>query len=872
MPYRMLSIAVALALHTATAQAAAPGAQLAQDRDAATATPEKTIMPAQQVPSSPASSTFDPTTSDNSATADDLDHIVVVGYRLNQYQGAAEFDTTFIGALPRGNGDLGTLLRFHPNVQLDESANNGKTPGEIRSAEISINGAPYYQNAFRVDGINFTNDLDPSTNSSPNSYGDVPSATQGLALDTSLVERITVYDSNVPATFGRFNGGVIDATTRRANDRLSGSVAVRTTRSAWTQYKIDSAERPSFELSTTADEQPEFEKWDIRTRLEGRFKNGLGIAARVNMVRSVIPLRGYINDFDSAADESRKEMTRQNINASLKVDWTAPSGLELEASAIHAPTDERYFIQNARNSYFDIRQGGPVVGVKLAFERGDYDLRVSLTHSDLQSSRRSGADYFRNWNWSPDKNWGNPTRSNPSSIEGAWGDIDQRQRETGAQLRVSRAPLGWGPTQHTLSAGLEVTRRFADYRRLVDHTLDIRSAPTNTCTASNGIIDTVACSLSPTLRTGRGQYLTLRDVYRAGAFEVRADDYAAHIEDEIEWGRVQLRTGLRLEGDDYMRKQTVSPRLAIAWDVTGDGDTRVTAGVNRYFGRTFFGNALREGRDALRVSFTRGANLVYGAGTSSASLNRFVELDIPYSDEQTLGAEQILGGLKFGAKWVGRKGRDEILRRRVRNTTDPNFVANVFEYTNDGRSRSDTYTFNLAPLDPWEWGPTRHHWFLAADWTDVRRNYTDYDSSLDPLLAEQDVLYNGERIRFDELPADNFNRPWSARLAMRSDLQRWGLTMSHFLRYRAGYRDVGFIETRTVDGLPIDVYADTDFPDTWTLDSSVEWERQWRQRTTTFARLEVSNVTNRSNRRRSASSTSVYEQGRQHWLELGLRF
>ena len=242
------------------------------------------------------------------------------------------------------------------------------------------------------------------------------------------------------------------------------------------------------------------------------------------------------------------------------------------------------------------------------------------------------------------------------------------------------------------------TRRFADYRRLVDHTLDIRSAPTNTCTASNGTVDTVACSLSPTLRIGRGQYLTLRDIYRAAAFEVRADDYAAHIEDEIKWGRVQLRAGLRLDGDDYMRKQTVSPRLAIAWDVTGDGDTRVTAGVNRCFGRTFFGNALREGRDALRISYTRSANLVYGAGTSSAGLNRFVELDIPYSDEQTLGADQIVGGLKFGAKWVGRQGRDEILHRRVRNTTDPAYVANAVVCASGDAQRPAAMGSDAEPL------------------------------------------------------------------------------------------------------------------------------------------------------------------------------
>jgi hypothetical protein len=831
-----------------------------------------------EIPSAPAPSqttakpSSERTSSDKKAAdAEEIDTIIVLGYRLNLYQGQAEFDNTFIDALPRGNGDLGTLLRIHPNVQFDERASNSNTPGEIRSAEISINGAPYYQNAFRVDGVNFTNDLDPATKASANSYADVPSGTQGLALDTSLVERITVYDSNVPAAFGRFNGGVVDAVTRNAKDQLSGSLALRTTRSDWTQYKVSASDRPSFELSTTEDQQPQFEKWDLRTRLEGRMNNGLGIAGRINVVRSEIPLRAYVNDFRSNGDESQKDMVRQNVNASLKMDWVTPGGIELEASTIYAPTDERYFIQNARDSYFDIRQGGPVLSAKVGFERNGYRMQARLSHSDLDSSRRSDADYFRNWNWSPDKGWGNPNRSNPSSIEGAWGDIDQRQRESAVQLSVNRDPLRWGVTAHQLSAGVEFTRRYAEYRRLQDHIVDFRPTPTNTCTATNGVVDTVACSLSPTIRNGRGQYLAARDIYRAGDFRVEADDYAVYLQDDIEWGRVQIRAGLRLEGDDYMRQRTVSPRLAFAWDLFGNGDSRLTAGVNRYFGRTFFGNALREGRDALRLSFTRGTSLVYGPATTSASLNRFVELDIPYTDERTVGLDQNIGGFNLGLKWVGRSGRDEILRRRVRNT-DPAFVSNVFEYTNTGRSRSDTYTLNFAPQAPWEWGPSRHHWFLAADWTDVRRNYNDYNSSLDPIEAARTVLYNGDRIRFDELPAGNFNRPWSARLATRSDLPRWGLTMSHFFRYRAGYRDVGFVETRVIDGESVDVYADSDFDDTWTLDSSLEWERKVKATWTVFSRLEVTNVTNRTNTSRTSSGARVFETGRQYWLELGLRF
>lgn len=863
---RMTAIACAigfvLSSQPSTAQCEPPPA------DASAAAPRRAPSDA------PAAPVAEPDISDDSAgaRARELDRVVVLGYRLGPYQGEAEFDSVFIDALPRGNGDLSTLLRIHPNVQFDEAAGSSRAPGEIRPAEIAINGAPYYQNAFRIDGINFTNDLDPASNGSANSYADVPSATQGLALDTSTVERVTVYDSNVPAAFGRFNGGVVDARTRRAGERLSGSVAVRTTRSSWTEYNVDPADQPSFEQSTTADAQPEFEKWDLRARLEGRTRGGLGLLGSMSMVRSTIPLRGYVDGFDSAGDASRKEMTRQNVNLGLRADWTAPDGLELQAAAFYAPTDERYFIQNARDSFFDIRNGGPVLSLGADRGLGAHTLTARLSYSDLESSRRSEADYFRRWDWSPEKNWGNPNRSNPSSIEGAWGDIDQRQREIGLSLGWRREAFDLKGASHAFSAGIDIQNRYAEYARLSPHIVDLRIAATGTCSASDGSVDTTACSLSPTLSNRRGQYFRGRDVYETGRFDVRANDIAAYIEDEIGWKRLRLRAGLRAEYDDGMRKTTLSPRLAVAWDLLGDDRARVTAGINRYHGRTFFSNALREGREALRVSYVRGPSLLYGSGERSLSLNRFAELNIPYADELTLGADLRLWGLNFGLKWVGREGRDEILRRRVSNGGAPGFASRVFEYRNDGRSSSDTYTFNIAPARPREWRGSRHHWFLAADWTDVRRNYNTYESSLDPALAETVVLYAGERVRYDELPAGNFNRPWTVRLATRSDIPRWGLTLSNFLRYRAGYRDVVFLGQRVDDGESLDAYGAEDLDPTWTLDTSLEWERRLKETLTVFSRLEINNIANRVNAQRVGSGGVVYEPGRQYWLELGMRF
>lgn len=127
--------------------------------------------------------------------------------------GKKTFDRQQLGEMPITNGDITSVLKRHPNVQFDNKNQSGKNPGEIDPANISINGARFWQNRFNVDGMNMNNDLDPgNTDKGPNSLG---GRSQGLALDLDLLGDITVYDSNVPASFGGFNGGVVDVSTRQ---------------------------------------------------------------------------------------------------------------------------------------------------------------------------------------------------------------------------------------------------------------------------------------------------------------------------------------------------------------------------------------------------------------------------------------------------------------------------------------------------------------------------------------------------------------------------------------------------------------------------------------------------------------------------------
>lgn len=803
------------------------------------------------------------------------DPVKVIGQRLFPYQEGLVLDRAYIDEQIRGNGDIGSLLRINPNVQFDEMSRTSRNMGEIRPADISINGGLYYQNSFLLDGASFNNDLDPAGTTLPANAQDVPSHAQGIALDTSLIGSLTVYDSNVPASYGGFNGGVVEAESRKARDSFSGSVALRMARSAWNEVHIAEPALLGFEQSASEAQQPQYDKYEVRATVEGRTGNGLGLIGNVVRTRSVIPLRGYTAGNSSSSDANRKDQVRENTSASLRADWSNGEGLEIGASVTYAPTDERYFIINAKNAFYDLEQGGPIASLRVNWQRGAWTWRNSLSYSQLDSSRRSEVDYWKSWARSGEMDWG----VNNSSFEGSWGNIDQSDRNIAYKLSVEREPLRWGRSEHRLQYGLEYRDRKAEYHRLNDHYSWLNPLATTTCTDRLGVIDRDGCSLSPVaangtgLIKGRGQYFSRRTTYREGYFGASNREWSVFAQDDVRLGRWSVRPGLRVDGDSLVGKTTLAPRLALSWDVFGNRDTLFTAGLNRYYGRNFFGFKLREGRERLQVEQRRTGNLIWDAPRTSAINYRFDQLRIPYSDELAVGINQRWAGLDLNLKYVRRENRDEVLRESIPAPDNSGqYATRVGRYTNRGRSRSETYTLSAGPSTPLRWAGTVTNAQLAFDYTDVRRNYNDYETAYNDSFDET-VRYDGQIMRRWDIPARDFNRPWTARLATQTRLPEAGLLWSNFLRYRGGYRGLRQSGTELYQGEPITVIEEVAYPNSWTWDTSVEWSLDLPHRQETYVRVEVQNLTNRANLISSASATATYyEPGRSYWLELGYRF
>lgn len=808
----------------------------------------------------------------------ELQNTVVLGNpEENAFQGETVIGRKAIQAFPGANGDITTLLRMHPSVQFNNVQQSSNAPGEIDPADISINGAKYYQNNFMIDGISINNDLDPGEHSynSVRQFDSAPSRSHGIALDADLLEEVRVYDSNVPAEYGGFNGGVVDAITRKPTQALHGKISASMTRSEWTKYHISGDDKENFANTSDEQYQPEFEKTTVRGTLEGHLTEDFGAILNFSQKRSTIGLNGYADGYESPVGENSKDQTRRIDNYLLKTYWNVNDRLTLDTSLTYAPQENAFFYADRRDGGFVNEGGGWQGSVKGTWLADNAIWTHKLAVTNLTSSRDSEASDYINWYYSDAKNWGNPDSTSARSAEGAFGDLEQTQRGVTYTTKADWLPLQLAGTEHSLTTGLELSHQIATWERTkaVNSVSNFTRDNGTTCAGDS------LCSVSPLLNGNTRQYANRRTEYGAGKIEITENKYAFFMQDKIQWGQLTLRPGVRLEGDDYMEKKTVAPRFSGDYDLFGDRSTVLVFGANRYYGRNLYKYRLADGRNSLLTSYTRRSLTADWVGTRQGSLSKFSTLDIPYDDELTVGIDQRWLDTDFRLKYVNRKGRDKINRSLGRVQGLPaadGYATEYFTYTNEGRSESDNVTLSITPLDELKFMGTRTSVQLAFDWSRTKDAYGNYDDAINAdEYSNEDVLYDGSLMKYSELPASNFNRPWTGRMTTITEIPQWHLTWSNFFRYRGAYDQI--IDTGDevqIDGQDVAVYetARVDAAPTW--DMRLDWELPTGRDEAVFVAVDVTNVADRVNPIVSsrANAGTTYEVGRQYWLEVGYRF
>ncbi len=783
--------------------------------------------------------------SPSSASEPELSQITVVGTVEASASGRTSLGSDVIEVLPRGNGSLNELLGFFPDVQLSEDARASRQGGEILPPPISISGGKTFQNHFNIDGIGNNSLLDPTADN-PLDINNVPGHPQELFIDSRLIEEINLYDSNVPARFGGFTGGVVDVRTKSPGTLFGGAIDYRTTRSAWTSFHLDDADRASTSSSSSSRLQPEFEKQDAGLSLNIPINPDMGVLLSHRILDSKIPLKHL---------GQSKEEGRRLQNFFLKHAYYFGDDDLLETTLLYTPYRAERFIANSLNSDFSIRGGGLSVGSTLTrfTSAGEWTFRGSASRSE---NKRSAPSNWYQWANTGTHNWGNLNQSEISP-EGGFGDLEKTQASVGLETQYRGYPISHGRSTHQFTLGAEIEQIKGTFNR---------PRTTYVYNGFNHDRRPIDCGNDNETCTDGEQYFTQRNVYEASAVETKIHHLAMHLEDEIIWQRLSLRPGVRLDADDFMNNLNLAPRLATHVDLSGTGQTILTAGLNRYYGRSLLTYKLREvilpfkrqSRTMFQNQLTDWMESAYKGGT----IYRFSKLKTPYSDELALGLDQKLGGGLLSAKYVLRKGRNEFARELSETQPDGN---RIYTTNNNGSSRHDSY--RLA----WERRWSTQSLLVNLTYQDSRESNEDYNDILEDDPAKDRVWFRDEVLDRAELPKGNYNRPWVASLIYSLQLGEH-LHFTNSARYRSGYRNIeptgetkviSIGETDQLTGESIsealNVYAEVKRAGALVFD----WRLDWAPGPAgLLIELELLNVLNK---KVETGTAGRFEMGRQLW-------
>jgi hypothetical protein len=359
----------------------------------------------------------------------------------------------------------------------------------------------------------------------------VHGADQTIFYDSSLVDSVTVYSSNVPVKYGNFLGGLVAAElVDPRTDRWHGVFSARHTRSEW--FNLRSVD----DESETSDNQARFRADSLFASVDGPVGEKLALLFAVTRNWSVIPLQFKEND----GTFSDKNQRRSNENFFAKVLFT-PSGLQLTLDATYAPYSEERWKSGWGNSDWTIENKAYRLGSKLEWSS---DAGVLTLQGRILAKR------FQ------------PRFGHQCVVE------QQHHKRAGGRHRGRHDGLAGTGRQTGLRSGgvCHPGHSVADIQRHgyqeCDHGHVERAAYTNGTTV-NFLV-----------RTDYLEYDQTRTLNTVGWY----------VQPEFQWGRFTFTPGLRIDYDDYSFNTNTSPRLKAEFDTMGDGALRLVGGVSRYYG------------------------------------------------------------------------------------------------------------------------------------------------------------------------------------------------------------------------------------------------------------------------------------------------
>ncbi|WP_287244131.1 TonB-dependent receptor plug domain-containing protein [Pseudoalteromonas sp.] len=856
--------------------------------------------------------TTDPQCNDkNNKQCKEIERITVkgqyIGIEVPEVIGRAYLDRNFIEATPKGNGDINELIALLPGVQLSEDYYSIDNLAEISAPEISISGAKPWQTGFMIDGMNYNNRLDPASASRIGaSENEVSGGVQSMNINSQIVESITVYDHNIPADFGDFSGGVVDAETISPfSTDTRVSFGIRGNRSDWGEYHIiDNDEPDDTTEGQDAIEPPVYEKTNIDFSIQKKLNE------QHALLMSVSYLKSDISDISLSA---QKVESRENINALLKYSYRDGWVDSLDLSVMYAPYTSDSYLKDVLNSDYQVEGGSFGFTANLAEETrfGHFSSKFNMSQSD---NNRTGPAHFYTWLQAKGKEWGQladqSADSTPVSEYGGYGNLDNTQTSFNWRNTLTLERKKWGNTEHAIRVGAELNHQNYERTRQQNYykyDSPIQYSSTNEQLNCSGYtldcveqsfyvdLDTLAEQLGGSIDFNNpehllaysnnvattAQYFNSRLVTPSENIDVSLNKAALYATDVITWKQFDFHLGVRYDYDDFFKNHNIAPRFSMGYDVFNDGNTLLTAGLNRYYDAGLLGYKIKEQQKfAYREYRPIQSGYLQAWLPSSYTGNfRYIYDDVksPYDDEIALGLRHATESFgNFAVKYVHRDKKDQLSRNEETNLKNDGYQ--YITIYNNGTGESERYSLS------WDAKFGDHSIWANASYSQNSESNSDYTATPDNTPIETLVSYEGELMSLSELDTlkANFGRPVTANFGWNTD---WtdtfstGLTATYSGSYTTAIKSssdqrIGIgSECTTCEAVEIFVpkYEAHTFDSRIMFALSSRWNYQISQSQSLEFRLDISNLFNARSHAITEGNSGI-EPGRMFWLGVSYNY
>jgi hypothetical protein len=774
--------------------------------------------------------------------------------------------------MPNSSKNITDFLKVNPNVQFGIGQNAANTQANLKPAEISINGAQSFQNKFVINGVNNTNILDPMGVGDA-STGQLNSGSQGVILNTDLLCRLEVLDSNVSAKHSGFTGGVVAADTCAPDTEIGkvhGSIIYDYTSSAWSRYNIETeADRKRFDGESTQSNQKEYTKQGLSATAYTKLSETTGIDVFASMRESIIPVA---SGFDSPKTVDQK---KQNINIGSTVWYNPNDTLKSKFGFTYGNLNSNNYVESRRDSKNKIDNHTALVFGEISKKLDHVTVTQKLNYQQIDNARDWDTSISKIWLYSEgSKDWVNKDKV----FEGSMGtDVTLKQRSIAYDLDAVFDPIQLGSTTQQWGIGAGYRNDHVSWNRPGNY--EIYSATTSgrnqtlfDLKGEQCLVGDLLCDESLTASGFNGQYFAKGNINKAGSFKGTYEQSYIYAENNISWRNFTTRLGLRADYDSSNHNFNLAPRTNISYKPFSNESLKLLAGWNRYYSAPTYITDLQRQIADLNYTVTRtdqNTPWVEEYRTTATS-TRKSDLKTPYTDEFVASINSQVKNININLKWVNRKFKDEITRNHT-NIPNNNFIYS-YEYGNSGFGKSDIYSLSLNTISPIEFYNTQHQFGIGLDYTETYRGSPDYASNFKEADMNEMVVYNGEIIRYIDRPSVDFNQPFTARLSWDIQFKNLPININNYLSYKNAYK-YALIQSRKYEhnGDKLDVYNIEKIKDRFSWDIRATYALQLANDYSTTFGLTINNVTNHKNL--YPSSGKLYSDvGRQFVADITFKF